>query len=227
MTIPWWTTGETDTVSVNPTVTAVGTPSGPVTLLLYSGACLGTAGPRTLVLHTDVNLDQYDHASSGPVTQTLAPGTYHWTAMYGGDLSYAPSTSACDDLIVTAPVAGLASTTSSVLSLPLNCPVALCRLHVTVTAPVPQLATDARTPHKRSRLTITLARGTVTIRKHGTQTVALRLTSTGRRFVASHHGRVTATATIATTIGGHTRTVKSRLTLRLATPGNRQQHRRP
>jgi hypothetical protein len=80
------------------------------------------------------------------------------------------------------------------------------------------LAADARLEHKSKRPIISLARGTVTIRKHRVQKITLQLTSAGRRFIASHHGRVNATATIATTIRGHTTVVKNRLTLRIAKP---------
>jgi hypothetical protein len=93
-----------------------------------------------------------------------------------------------------------------------------------MTVRAPALASDARKTGKRKLPVITLARGAVTIRKHGPQRATLRLTSAGRKYVSAHHGRVTVTATIATTVNGLTRTLKRPLTLKIAMPGTRRPH---
>jgi hypothetical protein len=195
-----------------------------VTFLLHSGpqcqqAVFGSTNEVTNGL-----------AQSDPAGQ-LAPGTYYWIDIYNGDISYYGNQSDCGGqrLIVTSPIGGPASSGGTAVTLSLSCPVASCRFRVAITAGFQArrglpLATDARHRGKRNPPVITLARGTVTIRKGSAQQVTLRLTSAGRRFVASHHGRVSATVTIATTINGHTSVLKSRLTLKIANPGKPKPH---
>jgi hypothetical protein len=155
--------------------------------------------------------------TSSPVGQ-LAPGTYYWRTIYNGDISYLFGGTTCgaERLTVTSPLSGPAFSTATAVTLPLTCPVAVCRLRITMTVRAPALVIDARNAGKRNPPVITLARGTVTIRKHGPQRATLRLTGAGRRYIASHHGRVSVTATIATTVNGHTRTLKRPLTLKIA-----------
>jgi hypothetical protein len=195
--------------------------SGTVSFALYSTSnCF--AGAQVFVSTNPVSA-----ASNAIADSDVVP----WEDYYNGDISYGAATTACADaigiggqrLIVTSPIGGPASSGGTTVALRLSCPVAVCRFRVSVTAALP-LAADARHRGKRNPPVITLARGTVTIRRGDAQQVTLRLTSAGRRFVASHHGRVTATATIATTINGHTSVLKSRLTLRIAKPGKPKQH---
>jgi hypothetical protein len=96
-------------------------------------------------------------------------------------------------------------------------------VRITITLPVPLAISDVRQNGKNKPRVITLARGRVTIRKHGAQTVSLRLTAAGRKFVASHKGRVTATVAVAMTIHGHARVVKQRLRIKITKASNHQQ----
>jgi hypothetical protein len=99
-----------------------------------------------------------------------------------------------------------------------------CTVAVTITRPAFLRADVTRHKGKTQPPVATLATGKVTIRKHGAQTVRLRLTAAGRRFVASHKGRVTLNATVAITIRGHTTMVKRRLTIKITKPSKRQPH---
>jgi hypothetical protein len=162
--------------------------------------------------------------SSQPVPTTLAPGTYFWTVVYSGDSANQPSTSPCgsETLTIAGPLLvppGAASVSLNLGALGVGCTTVPCTVAVTITRLSFPQADVAR---KRQPPVVTLATGRVTIRKHGAQTVRLRLTPAGRRFVASHKGRVTLNATVAITTHGHTTVVRRHLTIKIAKPSRRQ-----
>jgi hypothetical protein len=105
----------------------------------------------------------------------------------------------------------------------MGCLVLPCTVRITITLLAPLTAGEARQKATTKPSVITLARGKVTIRKHGAQTVRLRVTPAGRRFVASHAGHLTVNAALAMTIGGRTRVVKQRLKIKIMKPSKRQQ----
>jgi hypothetical protein len=222
LTVPWWATGVIDQAAVTraSAISDVDPPGGRVIFYLFSGQCFSGAPVLQVAENLTTTSLEASVATSAPVGQ-LAPGTYYWYVRYFGDISYrATNLLPCGSqrFTVTSPISGPAVSTATAVTLPLTCPVAVCRLRITMTVRAPALAIDARKTGKRKPPVITLAGGTVTIRKRAKQQVTLRLTSAGRKFVASHHGRVTVTAKIATTINGHTRTLTRRLTLKIAMP---------
>jgi hypothetical protein len=167
--------------------------------------------------------------SSQPVPTTLAAGTYFWTVVYSGDGANQPSTSPCgsETLTIAGPLLvppGTASVSLNLATLGIGCTKLPCTVAVTITRPPFLRADVTRQKGKGQPPRATLATGRVTIRKHGAQTVRLRLTAAGRRFVASHKGRVTLNATVAITIHGHTAVVKRHLTIKIAKPSRRQPH---
>jgi hypothetical protein len=152
------------------------------------------------------------------VPTQLAPGTYYWTVSYTGDGANQSTTSTCGSEVLTvarfriSPNGPILSAQS--LTLEMSCTV-LCRLRVTITLPASLGASDARQNARSKALGITLARGTVTIRKRGLHRVRLHVTPAGRKFVVSHKGRVTVTVAVAMTIHGHTSVVKQLLTIKI------------
>lgn len=221
ITIPANATGELDQATIaGPNASRA---SGTVTFRLYSGSACTAAtlvpGSSSTSTVQDTSLSAF--AGSAPVSTPLSPGTYYWKVAYSGDSDDQASTSSCGaETLTVAPVhiIGPLVSNGSVIALVMSCQVA-CRLRITITAPASRLATDARENGQAKPRVITLARASVTIRKHGVQRARLRLTSAGRRFVATHSGRVTVTAAIAMTIDGHTRVLTRRLTLTIAKPG--------
>jgi hypothetical protein len=165
--------------------------------------------------------------SSDPVPTQLAPDTYYWTVSYSGDSANQPTTSACGSEVLTvaafqiSPFGAVISPQS--LTLNVGCILLPCTARITVTLFAPLTASDARQAAKTKPPVITLARGRVTIRRHGPQAVRLRLTGAGRRFAASHHGRVTVTAAVAMTVHGRTRVVRQRLKLKIMKPSKGKQ----
>jgi hypothetical protein len=221
--VPAGATGERDVATIsNANGSRV---SGTVTFNLYSGSgCTRVVFTSTKPVSTGrLALPVADNvATSDPVTQQLLPGTYYWTASYSGDSQNQPSTSPCGSETLTVGfvprIGPRAFSSPTAITLAIGCPVA-CRLRITITAPALLLSPDARNRGKPKPAVILLARATVTIRKHSAQKITLRLTSAGRRFITSHHGRVTVTATIAMTVNGHTTTLERRLTLKITKPG--------
>jgi hypothetical protein len=156
-----------------------------------------------------------------------SPGTYYWKVDYTGDSSYLPSTSPCGSETLTvapfriSPYGRLISTQS--LTLTMSCTTPPCAVRITITVPAPLRAGDARQKAKSKPPVIAVARGKVTIRERGAQTVQLRLTAAGRRFVASRSGQVTVNVAMAMTIRGHTRVLNQRLKLKIRKPSKRKQ----
>jgi hypothetical protein len=157
-------------------------------------------------------------ASSNPVPTQLAPGTYYWTVSYSGDSDNQPTASVCGSETLTVQPARILSygafLSAQAMTLNMSCVVLPCTARVTITLPA-GLRASAGQAGKRKRPVVTLARGRVTIRKHGAQTVRLSPTAAGRRFAASHNGRVTVSAAVTITSAGHTTVARQRLKIKI------------
>jgi hypothetical protein len=228
ITIPAGATGEYDFASVMGQLGGLGSPTGTLTFRLYRQAASGpqcTGNPVFSNVKSTGILGPV--ATSDPVTQQLAPGTYYWTAAYSGNSAYQPSTSPCGSQTLTiAPVRILraaATIAAQVLTLTTSCTAPPCTARITITLLAPPPASDARKQARIKPPVITLARGKVTIRKRGKHTVRLRPTAAGRRFVASHDGQVTVNAALTMTIAGHARVLKQHLKLKIIKPSKHQQ----
>jgi hypothetical protein len=228
ITVPGSATGEHDEAQLSGA--NAGSASGSFTFNLYRQAPTLLQCRGTPVFTSTVGLLPVEGGgtSSDPVPTQLAPGTYYWTVSYTGDSANQPSTSPCgaETLTVAAfrisPFGALISPQS--LTLNMSCIVPPCTVRITISLLSPLKASDASQKAKSKPPVITLARGKVTIRKHGPQTVRLRLTAAGRRFAASHNGQVTVTAAMAMTIHGHTRVVNQRLKIKIMKPSKRTAH---
>jgi hypothetical protein len=145
---------------------------------------------------------------------------------YSGDGANRATTSACGSETLTvaafriSPDGAVISTQS--LTLNMSCTAPLCQVRITVTLVSPLRASDASQTAKRKSPAITLARGRVTIRKHGPRKVRLRLTPAGRSFAASHSGQLTVNIAVAMTIHGHRRVVSQRLRIKIMKASKRQ-----
>jgi uncharacterized delta-60 repeat protein len=226
ITVPWWATGVVDRALVIPSIftSDVLTPSGQVEFLLLRNCQFNAQVFRSDNALTGLPTGTSE-ATSDPVGQ-LPPGSYGWEVAYLGDISYDVTTLGCQrGLTVSSPISGPAFSTATAVTLPLTCPLSVCKLRVTMTVPGPAQAVDARkSTGKRKPPVVTLAQGNVTIRKHGPQRATLRLTSAGRRYIAAHHGRLTVTVTIATTVNGRHSVLKQHLMLKIARPTKGRQH---
>jgi Bacterial Ig-like domain (group 3) len=148
----------------------------------------------------------------------LPAGNYYWEEFYTGDALHQPSAGGCGDASVTIdPPPGIltrgASISPAAVALTMSCGQPPCVMKIAVTVPRIVLSPDARKKGVSKPSVITLATGSVTLRKRGAKTVRLRLTPAGRRFVATHDGRVAVVAAVSETIGRHTAVVNHRLRL--------------
>jgi hypothetical protein len=225
ITVPAGSTGEYDTAEVLTNGTSgVLPPEGNLTFKLYSNtACTG----KPVFSTTQPTAPDGFDTIAPPITQQLSSGDYYWTVAYSGDGTHQPSNSPCgSEKLTVAPVrilSRLGVISPQALTLTMSCTAPLCSARITVTLLAPLRASHARQQAQRKPPVITLARGTVTIRRHSPQTVRLRLTAAGRRFVASHNGQVTVNAAVATTIHGHTRVLNQRLKIKITKPSKRKQ----
>jgi hypothetical protein len=230
ITVPGSATGVHDEATLSGANASTAT--GTLTFRLYRRAGSGLlqcTGPPVFTSTQTLLAVFGGGTSSQPVPTTLAPDTYYWTVVYSGDGANQPSTSPCgsETLTIARPLLvspGATSVSLNLAALGIGCTTLPCTVAVTITRPPFVRADVARDRGKSQPPVATLATGRVTIRKHGAQTVRLRLTAAGRRFVASHRGRVILTATVAITIHGHTTVVKRRLTIKIAKASNRQPH---
>jgi hypothetical protein len=226
ITVPGSATGEHDEAQLSGA--NAGSASGSFTFSLYRQAPTLLQCRGTPVFTSTVGLLPVEGGgtSSDPVPTTLAPGSYYWTVSYSGDGANQPTTSPCGSEVLTVAAFRIsplgASISAQSLTLNMGCTVLPCTLRITVTFVAPPRARDARQKAKRKPLVVVLARGIVTIRKHGAQTVRLRLTAAGRRFAASHNGQVTVITAVAMTIHGHVRVVNQRVKIKIIKPSKRK-----
>jgi len=213
LTISAGTVGESDSATV--TGPNASTASGTMTYGLYSApSCV----PASRVFSgATAAVGGGVAGSSGAVTSALAPGTYYWQAVYSGDAHNVPNASACGAEVLTvtpaASIGGGASSTGTSVTVTVSCAVTPCTVTITITATeTAVVASAARKKVHRRRKTITLATGSFTIRTKGSEKLTVHLTGAGRRFLAAHHGRLSAKIVVANkTAGGTvltTRTIK-------------------
>jgi hypothetical protein len=227
ITVPGSASGEHDEAQLSGA--NAGSSSGSFTVSLYRQVTSGSQCTGTLVFTSTRAIFPIfaGGTSSNPVPTQLAPGTYYWTVSYSGDSDNQPSTSPCGSETLTVQPARIlpygAFLSNQALTHNMSCIVLPCTASVTITLPAALLASDARQNGNSKPPLVTLARGSVTIKKHGAQTVRLSLTAAGRRFVASHNGKVTVTAAVAITSAGHTTVARQRLKIKIMKPSRRQQ----
>jgi hypothetical protein len=226
ITVPGSASGEHDEAQLSGA--NAGSASGSFTFNLYRQAPTLLQCRGTPVFTSTVGLLPIEGGgtSSQPVPTQLAPGTYYWTVSYTGDSANQPTTSPCGAETLTVAAFRIspfgAFITAQSVTLNMGCIVLPCTVRITISLLAPLMASDARQKAKIKPPGITLARGKVTIREHGPHTVRLRLTAAGRKFAASHTGRVTVTAAVATAIHGHTRVVNQRLKIKIMKPSKRK-----
>ncbi len=200
ITVPEGTIGENDRATIAGTNAATAT--GTVSYTLYSQSDCSAASK---IIGFTGAVTAGAAAASGAVLPALSAGNYYWQASYSGDAKNLPSSSSCGSEVLTvtaAPKAGEGATsTGSTLTVTISC-AGPCTVTLTVTVPTASAA-SARKSKKKPK-SVTLASGTFTLHKGGTQKVTLHLTKAGKKALAAHHGRLTASLQLSEKIDGHT-----------------------
>ncbi len=218
ITVPDGTVGETDQVAVAGANAA--SASGTVTYGLFSSSSCAAA---SLVFNGGTKTVTGGKAgASAPVTSALPPGNYYWEATYSGDAHNNASASTCGSEVLTvtpaATTGGTGTSTSTTVTLTITCS-GPCTVTITLTIPT---ASAARKGKKKPK-PLVLATGTFTLPKGGTHKVTLRLTKTGRKIFAIHHGRLKASLLLSEKIDGHT--ILSTKTIKI-TPAKPKHHKK-
>jgi hypothetical protein len=210
LTIPAGTVGETDQATVSGANAT--SASGTVAYALYSSP---TCTPSSLVFNGGTGtVTGVLAAPSAAVTTALAPGTYYWLAVYGGNATNAASASTCGSEILTVgpgtTLGGTASGTSTAVTVTITCATLPCTVTVTITiggGPAADVAGVAKAK------TVTLGKGTFTLRKSKTSKLTVKLSKQGKSYFKSHHGTLKATLGLSEKFG--TKTVLSTKTIRI------------
>jgi hypothetical protein len=205
------TVGETDQATLSGVnVAAAG---GTVDYRLYSNP---TCTLSSKVLESAAAVAAGKAAASAPVTSVLAAGSYYWQVTYSGDANNQPSSSSCGSEVLTvigpATAGEGATSTGKSVTLSVNCASFPCTITITLTAPETVIIKAARVAKKKKKpKKITLATGTFTLHKAGK--VTLHLSKAGRKLLAAHHGRLSASLLLSEKIDG--RTVTSTKTIKI------------
>ncbi len=144
-----------------------------------------------------------------------------WLAWLSNGSVFAQSFKAAD-AIIPASVGGGATTNGSTVTVNVTCASFPCTVTVTLTAPetvVIKGHSAAVLARKGRTRTVTLGKGRFTIVKHGTKQLRVKLSRSGKRFVAAHSGHLEIKGLFAETV--QKRTAHSTRTLRLTLPKKR------
>ena len=144
-----------------------------------------------------------------------------WLAWLSNGSVFAQSFKAAD-AIIPASVGGGATTNGSTVTVNVTCASFPCTVTVTLTAPetvVIKGHSAAVLARKGRTRTVTLGKGRFTIVKHGTKQLRVKLSRSGKRFVAAHSGHLKIKGLFAETV--QKRTAHSTRTLRLTLPKKR------
>jgi hypothetical protein len=201
ITLTAGTVGETDQATISGA--NVASAGGTVNYRLYSNP---TCTSSSKVLESTAAVTAGKAAASAPVTAALAVGSYYWQAAYSGDANNASSSSTCGSEVLTvigpATVGESATSTEKSVTLNVDCASFPCTITITLTAPETVVVKAARAAKKHKPKKITLATGTFTLHKAGK--VILHLSKGGKKLLAAHHGRLTASLLLSEKINGKT-----------------------
>jgi hypothetical protein len=183
------TVGEVDRAAVVGANAPIAT--GTVSYTLYSsatcavGSAVFTSAPEGVTAGVA--------APSSPVTSSLSPGKYYWTAAYSGDANNVASSSPCGSEILSVSPAvalpGTGSSTSTTLTITITCAVTPCTVTVTITVPG---ASAASARKRKPPKPLVLFTGKLSIKKVGPNSLTLHLTKVGKALVAKDHGHLRA-----------------------------------
>jgi hypothetical protein len=168
---------------------------GPISLAYSSDGGKTWSGPGVLNADSDNGASELSSA-----VDATGLGWAVWTdngSVYAQPFEATDATAAA----VSPPVVeGAATSTSTTVTVTVTCKSLPCTITITITV---SEASTARKGHGKPKKT-TLASGTFTIHKRGADKLRLHLTKAGRKLLARHHGRLSATLIASEKTGGHT-----------------------
>jgi len=231
ITVPAGTVGETDRATI--TGTNAATATGTVSYGLFSKS---DCAASSLVFNGGTQpVSGGAGGASSPVTSALSPGTYYWQASYSGNAGSilgagnAPSVSGCGSEKLTMSPAttlgGGGSSSGGSVTITVSCAVTPCTVTVTITIDPPSHTTRAVAAKKKGKKKpkiVTIAKGTVKIRKHGKRQISIKLTKAGKKLLKKDHGHLKAKLLVSTKVDGHRENVNR--TIHITTPKKHHKH---
>jgi len=175
---------------------------GPISLAYSSNGGTTWTGPATLNPNADGGV--------GGLTSSVGPSGQGWAAWIDNGSVYAQQFQA-SDAASAATVRGGGTSTGTTVTITVTCASTPCTITITIAATGTTAKAGAVRTRKRKR-TITLGSGKFTIGSKGSKKLTVRLSKAGRRFLAAHHGRLSAKVLVENKTGGAnsltTRTIK-------------------
>lgn len=226
ISVPQGTLGMTDTATIAGANAAGAT--GTMTYTLYSSAA---CTPSSAIATSTETVAAGVAPPSAPVTALLAPGKYYWQAVYSGNAGSVlgakgnqPSSSACgsEELAIGEPNSVAASATSdgTTVSISVSCATFPCTITLTLTATeTVVIKTGERVAEKKTKTrkrTITLGKAAFRLKHKGK--VAVKLSKTGRTFLAKKRGKVKLGLALSEKLAGHAVVTKHTLTVKVTHP---------
>lgn len=173
---------------------------GPISLAYSSNGGTTWTGPATLNPNSD--------GGAGSLTSSVGPSGQGWAAWTDNGSVYAQQFDA-SNAASAAVIGGSGTSTGTTVTITVTCASTPCTVTITITATEATAKAGAARKHKR---TIALGSGKFTITGKGSKKLTVRLSKAGRRFLAAHHGRLSAKVLVTNRTGGAnsltTRTIK-------------------
>ena len=163
-------------------------------------------------------LDADGAGSISDVNSSVDASGQGWLAWFSDGSVFAQSFRAAD-AITPASVGGGATTNGTTVTVNVTCSSYPCTVTVTLSAPETVVINGHSTAvaaRKAKTRTVALGKGRFTIASRRTRKLRVKLSRTGRRFLAARKGHVKITGLFAETVQKHT--TQTKRTLRLALP---------
>ncbi len=164
-------------------------------------------------------LDSDTNASINDVNSSVNPTGQGWLAWFSNGSVFAQSFKS-SDAITPATVGGGATSNGSAVTVNVTCASFPCTIAITLTAPETVIvnahtaAVSAKKGKKKTK-TVTLGKGKFTITKSGAKKLAVKLSSAGKKFLATKKGHVKISGVFTETVQKHTTQTKRTLNVAL------------
>jgi hypothetical protein len=187
---------------------------------IYATYLAGAGGPVDLSYSADGGhsfstavLNANSEGGADDLSSAVNAAGQGWAAWTNNGSVFASSFQAVD-AISPAKTSGGAMSNGSTVTVDVTCAAFPCTVTITLTAPESVVIHAASVSHKKRRSkTLTLGKGTITIKSKGGKKLTFKLSGAARRLLEGKKGHFRVSALISTQIEHHTTKVTKNLTL--------------
>jgi hypothetical protein len=187
---------------------------------IYATYLAGAGGPVDLSYSADGGhsfstavLNANSEGGADDLSSAVNAAGQGWAAWTNNGSVFASSFQAVD-AISPANTSGGATSNGSTVTVDVTCAAFPCTVTITLTAPESVVIHAASVSHKKRRSkTLTLGKGTITIKSKGGKKLTFKLSGAARRLLEGKKGHFRVSALISTQIEHHTTKVTKNLTL--------------